>query len=371
MTQLTHRDLQRIRAAGGIALECSTSTDIRDELLRHIQATLDARSSVFFHFRDDSSSGKFYNGFSLGVPEEAPEIWCRDYQQVDPFVGHFLQHLKSGGERVVISSRVIRNRDYVRTAFYCDFLRPQSVHHVLVAGLVRNSEPIALMGLHRPQEAPPFESNDVLKMNLILPHLSAAVEKVGMMEKLGARQRIIDTLAQDLAGATVLMLDNDYRILVANESATTLLHLPRGDTATGARVVAEIRAGCAALRAKIGRCACSAPEHSLNFTVHIEGVATDGFIRAHDCAPDGLRFIVCFGPEGRRSLRSGQIIDEFGLSKREAEIVHLVSLGLTNQRIADKLNISVRTVENHLRSMYTKVKVHNRTSLLAQLARDQ
>ena len=370
MTQLTQRDLKRIHTAGGIALECATPLDIRDELLRHIQDTLDAPSSVFFHYRGDGNSGEFYGGFSRGVPEDAPDIWCRDYQQVDPFVGYFLRHLKAGGERVVISSNLVRNRDYVRTAFYCDFLRPQAVYHVLVAGLVRNAEPIALLGLHRPPEAPPFGSNDVLKMNLILPHLSAAVEKVSMIEKLAARQSIIDTLAQDLACAAVVMLDQDFRVLVANESAVSLLHLPHGESDSRIGIPAEIQAGCAALREKIAGCVCSATEHTLNFTVHVEGVAMDGFIRAHDCAPDGLRFIVCFGPEGRRSSRSGQM-DEFGLSKREAEIVHLVSFGLTNQQIADKLGISVRTVENHLRSMYTKVKVHNRTSLLAQFARDQ
>jgi DNA-binding NarL/FixJ family response regulator len=53
------------------------------------------------------------------------------------------------------------------------------------------------------------------------------------------------------------------------------------------------------------------------------------------------------------------------LSKREMEILHLIGAGFTNQEIADKLFISLRTVTNHRASMYQKTKTNNTAGLLA------
>lgn len=49
------------------------------------------------------------------------------------------------------------------------------------------------------------------------------------------------------------------------------------------------------------------------------------------------------------------------LSKRENEILELLSTGLANKEIADRLSISVETVRVHLRRVYEKLHVHSRT----------
>ncbi len=52
------------------------------------------------------------------------------------------------------------------------------------------------------------------------------------------------------------------------------------------------------------------------------------------------------------------------LSDRELQIVELVASGLTNQEIAEKLEISKRTVDNHISNILTKTKTDNRVSLV-------
>ena len=52
------------------------------------------------------------------------------------------------------------------------------------------------------------------------------------------------------------------------------------------------------------------------------------------------------------------------LSEREIEIVDLVARGLTNQEIAEKLDISKRTVDNHISNILTKTKTDNRVELV-------
>ncbi len=49
------------------------------------------------------------------------------------------------------------------------------------------------------------------------------------------------------------------------------------------------------------------------------------------------------------------------LALRESEILNLLAMGLTNKDIAQQLFLSVRTVEAHLRNIYSKLNVGSRT----------
>ncbi|MBI5604846.1 MAG: hypothetical protein HY879_16020 [Deltaproteobacteria bacterium] len=55
---------------------------------------------------------------------------------------------------------------------------------------------------------------------------------------------------------------------------------------------------------------------------------------------------------------------DFGLTKREAEIVSYIYKGYRNAEIAGRLFISEGTVKNHLRSIFEKTAVKNRTGLI-------
>jgi DNA-binding NarL/FixJ family response regulator len=50
------------------------------------------------------------------------------------------------------------------------------------------------------------------------------------------------------------------------------------------------------------------------------------------------------------------------LSKREVEVLRVVAEGLTDAQVAERLCVSVRTVENHLRSIYSKLGVSTRAA---------
>jgi DNA-binding NarL/FixJ family response regulator len=52
------------------------------------------------------------------------------------------------------------------------------------------------------------------------------------------------------------------------------------------------------------------------------------------------------------------------LSDRELQIIDLVAAGLTNQEIAEKLEISKRTVDNHISNILTKTATDNRVALV-------
>lgn len=52
------------------------------------------------------------------------------------------------------------------------------------------------------------------------------------------------------------------------------------------------------------------------------------------------------------------------LSLREIEVLRLVAQGLTNAQVADRLVISPRTVNAHLRSIYSKLEITSRNQVI-------
>lgn len=51
----------------------------------------------------------------------------------------------------------------------------------------------------------------------------------------------------------------------------------------------------------------------------------------------------------------------YDLTERELEILEILSQGKSNKEIADSLGISENTVEQHLKNIYEKLNVQNRT----------
>ena len=54
---------------------------------------------------------------------------------------------------------------------------------------------------------------------------------------------------------------------------------------------------------------------------------------------------------------------EKSLSKRECQVLELLSSGSSNAQIADQLGITQSTAKTHLRNIYYKTDHHNRTDL--------
>lgn len=63
--------------------------------------------------------------------------------------------------------------------------------------------------------------------------------------------------------------------------------------------------------------------------------------------------------------------EDYGLTKRELEILQKTSSGLTNNQIAEELFISPKTVRKHIENIYQKLQVHNRVEAVNVAMRDK
>ena len=133
-------------------------------------------------------------------------------------------------------------------------------------------------------------------------------------------------------------------------TATTVVARRRPDRATAQRPPLELPIygeAIEALRLLLGTLAPPAApvDDEVVFSVELDGTL---YSLAHRQAPER--------PEPVR------------LSAREREIARLISAGHTNKTVAAVLDISMWTVDTHIRRIFAKLGVRSRSAMVAQLA---
>lgn len=108
----------------------------------------------------------------------------------------------------------------------------------------------------------------------------------------------------------------------------------------------------------------------------LKGISSDDLVRQLELVQKGSTAIDP-GLAARAADTAARLQrDEFwpgarqGLTQRESEILSLVVAGLSNRGIANKLIIGDETVKSHLRSIYRKLGVGDRTGAVATALRE-
>ncbi len=57
-------------------------------------------------------------------------------------------------------------------------------------------------------------------------------------------------------------------------------------------------------------------------------------------------------------------LQKLGISKREYEVLELISCGHSNQEIADKLFVSISTIKSHVANLFAKLDANRRTQAI-------
>lgn len=104
---------------------------------------------------------------------------------------------------------------------------------------------------------------------------------------------------------------------------------------------------------------------AMEIAAAVRSVASDEAV----CPPNLC--LVLFQHTAQHAAAPGfHIRHSLGLTRREQQLVHMISRGLTNKEIAVQLNLSEQTVKNHIHRMLRKVGATDRLSVV-ELCRSQ
>lgn len=108
-------------------------------------------------------------------------------------------------------------------------------------------------------------------------------------------------------------------------------------------------------------------------------LGADAFI-LKDADPDELIFTLIEVYEGRYVKNFSRVIqqadqapffdgfrEKYRISRREAQILKMISDGMLNKEIAEKLSLSVQTIETHRKNIHQKLQVNSRVELIKKI----
>ncbi len=232
-------------------------------------------------------------------------------------------------------------------------LRPFGVTHEVQVNFAAGGRAWGQLNFNRRTEREPFEGRDLALLEMLVPHITAALRT--------ARARALLAAGTDPEIGTVL-LDAAGRIEVANRAAERWLFRPTGTGREGSWVA--VQAVASLLRDSL------ADDGEAGVPVlTLAGVEPGGAyelraeqVRGADGDPRTLILI-----EPRRAANRTDALQDLGLTPREAEVAMAVLRGQSTAAIATELGLSPYTVQDHVRHVCEKLGVRSRRELAALL----
>lgn len=174
-----------------------------------------------------------------------------------------------------------------------------------------------------------------------------------------ALRRALGRMPQEAGSNSPVMvlLDADGNITATTPGAQRVLDELRNDTEDG-QLPALVRA--AAIKACRSRA-------STNLTTRIRD-GSGRWLRLHVAPIEGqLGGVALLVETARPDDLVRILLESYGLTERETEVVLLLARGLALKEIAAELTISVHTVRDHVKAIYEKTGVTSRGELVAHL----
>lgn len=79
----------------------------------------------------------------------------------------------------------------------------------------------------------------------------------------------------------------------------------------------------------------------------------------------GDRLVEGLSSGSRGALREAELASNYGLTRREGDVLRLIAEGLNNTEIASRLFVSVATVKTHINAIFAKLGVRDRAQAIA------
>ena len=359
MPESKHPSESKLAAVLELLPGCHSTVEFKDRILPVVCEVFDATSAVMHYYAGDVDYGRYYDPIYVNIDPHYLDKFRDRFSDMDPFPLAALRQSLEGEGLAFSSEQLVDMKEFSESAFYVDFLKPQGIYHMLVVVIARDDSPFAFLGMHRDRDREPFSPEEVELANQLSSFLSATADRIHMADELSLYQRVVDTLSYGLMNKGVLVLDQTLTLIYANDYACRALEHRSDFNVQNRSFPARIAEACQTLLDQGDQLTAMSNE---NFTLASEKPEINGYVRANQSDDRPLLFLAFFNSD-EFGVLNPRVCEEFGLTEREIDVVRCVTEGKTNSEIAEELFISVRTVQNHLRSIFSKCGVHNRTSL--------
>jgi len=375
LTNSDHRDILNLAYLANCCegLEC-----FEDILSVHLSRIFHAECTTFHVIkRYDSSRVKisetrsfYFDGNSHKEEDKLyPKLYNDYYYQYSPLLTEAL----SSSKTVFKTGGSISFQDWEKSDFYNYFMCPQHLYRELFLALRWKDNLIGMITLWRSKKQPDYSKRDILKAEMLTPHLAVAMRNIGIISKIHrGKENFISTDALDTEG--LLILDQKFKPIYLNAKAKKVCQHLSGAAANGAP---NLEGG----EFPVPPCIinnCSELLHSLKIADEPVPLPKGRVMITENGAKFRIECSLVWKANHKNSvpnfmvamynLTNGGGLEnitkaKYRLSKRELEIINCIIAGMSYSEIADKLYISKLTVHTHVKNIYRKMRAKSRIEL--------
>lgn len=340
-------------------LRCETFDQLATDVLPRLTRFFDAGSSCAFEMRRDGADKLLLGrAAQIRMPIRAIADYSAYFVDLDPVCAPSFglrdpRALAPNVHKVVRLSDRCASGALLDSEYYNEFLRAIDVQHVFGLMVRPGFDPsrVVVLGFHRPRSGRDF-SFELDQAGALAPAFHASVERMCFRSRL-------DEATEALAGG------REWSVRFAQDACLLeLVEIGGATVSTAFRGSLYFPALLDALRHAQGVVRIDEGWKVLLSDVGIRGVAAGSELSVTGANDASFRLRL------RPSLPVPTVerwAQSVRLTARELDVTRQVLRGLRNLDVARELELSLRTVENHLRSIFTKAGVRSRTQLLAQL----
>jgi DNA-binding CsgD family transcriptional regulator len=289
-----------------------------------------------------------------------------------------LKEALSSPKPVLKLEDLLSQKEWERSVFYNDFIRPQ--HHLyweLFLPLRWKNNLKGIITLWRSRNQPDFEVNDILKSEILAPHLSLAIHNLSRIIKIGCLEK--QPLANNnVSNEGLILLDKKlkpiYSNVVAREICIYLFNrMSSGtiDIKTGEFPIPYcVTKDCYDLlnMQKAGEQLNLWPKERIIFIKNGKKFRIEcSLMWKTEQVIAVPQFMVTLSDLTSENELETALQTKFHLTRRELDIVYCIMADMSYNEIAEKLYISRLTVHTHIKNIYRKLGVKNKIELFKYL----
>lgn len=331
-----------------------------DDALRSVQQLFSAEACFIRLATGDAPRDQFaaFSGYSVADLEE----YARDFAHEDYWTIEGVPKVAASG--VPMTGDALASRDKIdRSGMLNDFLAPRGVTDCLAIPIDKHGDQVSLLVLNGAGDGGRFRSDHVMLAEHLAPHLARSVAQ---RNRFGGALTPAEVDRLEAIGVGLAVFDDRGRPIAANRAFER----------------ACARAGVFRKGAGVPFCESNAAIRSTIEAAIAAGASKSVALRRGDgsrhvlrvmpapaCAPgvyrDGRVAVTLECLDGATERAAQIAVEAWALTRREAELVGLLTRHVSARAAAARMGVSYETIRSHLKTIYGKSGARSLTELVA------
>jgi DNA-binding CsgD family transcriptional regulator len=376
MARLTGKDYRDILNLVYLANRCEDVESFIDTLFPSVMQVFNTECATFQlikgypqHTQIVESRSFKSDSHNLYEDKYYPNLYKGSFYQHSPL----LKQAISSPKTILKFGDSISFRDWDRSVLYNDFIRPQHLYWELFLTLRWKKNLEGMITLWRSKKQPDYEDREVLKAAMLARHFGVTVHNICLISHV-IKGGSLSLSADENNSEGLLCLDHEFTPSFFNAEARDIClqllsrmpyntsDLEKGEFPIPSCIIKECSDLLDLLKAE--KQPILSPKERVVFTGSGKKFRIEcSLIWKANQINSMPNFMVTLSDLSDEKKLEATLQARFQLSRRELDVIHYLTRGLSDDEIGEKLYISRQTVHTHIKNIYKKLGVKSRIEL--------